>query len=116
LQAEQSSHLAAGVHLIAVQSGDGSLVVGDSHVYGQAENPFATIDFEHLILDEFASVFAGRVPPVIERWVGTYASSSNQQWFVETPEPEVRLSVVTSGAGMSTAFAIGERVVRETFQ
>ncbi|CAN1527647.1 DadA Glycine/D-amino acid oxidases (deaminating) [Caulobacteraceae bacterium] len=116
LQAEQSAHLAAGIHLIAVQSGDGSLVVGDSHVYGQAENPFATIDFENLILDEFASVFAGKVPPVIERWVGTYASSGDQQWFVETPEPEVRLSVVTSGAGMSTAFAIGERVVREVFQ
>lgn len=31
---ERPHHLAQGVHLIVVQSADGSLVVGDSHVYG----------------------------------------------------------------------------------
>ena len=36
LEAEQPRHLANGVHLIAVQSADGSLVVGDSHHYGEA--------------------------------------------------------------------------------
>ena len=30
LEAEQAEHLANGIHLIAVQSEDGSLVVGDS--------------------------------------------------------------------------------------
>jgi D-hydroxyproline dehydrogenase subunit beta len=114
LETEQSDHLAAGIHLIAVQSEDGSLVVGDSHIYGQAEMPFSDIAFENLILDEYKSVFVGDPPAVIERWVGTYASSLGQQWFVEAPERQVRLSVVTSGAGMSTAFAIGERVVQET--
>ncbi len=114
LEAEQSDHLAAGVHLIAVQSSDGSLVVGDSHVYGQAEMPFFDAKFEALILDEFTKVFSGPVPPVIERWSGTYASSPSQQWFVETISPHARMTVVTTGAGMSTAFGIGERVVQET--
>ena len=41
LQAEQPEHLAHGVHLIAVQSEDGSLVVGDSHHYGATPDPFA---------------------------------------------------------------------------
>jgi D-hydroxyproline dehydrogenase subunit beta len=100
--------------LIAVQSSDGSLVVGDSHVYGQAEMPFSDTKFEALILDEYAKVFSGPVPPVIERWSGTYASSPSQQWFVETISPHARLTVVTTGAGMSTAFGIGERVVQET--
>jgi D-hydroxyproline dehydrogenase subunit beta len=114
LEAEQSEHLKAGVHLIAVQSSDGSLVVGDSHVYGQAEMPFSDSKFEALILDEYAKVFAGNIPPVVERWTGTYASSPSQQWFVETISPHARMTVVTTGAGMSTAFGIGERVVGET--
>ncbi len=34
LDAEQPHHLTHGVHLIVVQSADGSLVVGDSHTTG----------------------------------------------------------------------------------
>ncbi|OYU76350.1 MAG: TIGR03364 family FAD-dependent oxidoreductase [Alphaproteobacteria bacterium PA3] len=113
LEREQAEHLKAGVHLIVVQSADGSLVVGDSHVYGQAENPFASQSFEHLILDEFSKVFNVPAPKVCERWVGTYATAARHQWFVAAPEPKVRLTVVTTGAGMSTAFGIGEKVVQD---
>lgn len=113
LEREQSAHLAAGVHLIVVQSADGSLVVGDSHLYGQAERPFASQSFEHLILDEFTKVFNVPTPKVSERWIGTYATAPGQQWFVAAPEPKVWLTVVTTGAGMSTAFGIGEKVVQD---
>lgn len=114
LEREQAEHLAAGVHLIVVQSADGSLVVGDSHLYGQAEQPFATQSFEHLILDEFSKVFKIAAPIVSERWIGTYATAPAQQYFSAEPEPQVRLTVVTTGAGMSTAFGIGEKVIEET--
>lgn len=110
LQAEQADAIAAGVHLIAVQSADGSLVVGDSHVYGDAPDPFLHEAVDAIIRAEFAAVL-GTPPPTIERWMGTYASSSQQNWFSEEVEPGVHISVVTCGAGMSTAFAIGERVV-----
>ena len=39
LDAEQPEHRSNGVHLIAVQSADGSLVVGDSHHYGPDPDP-----------------------------------------------------------------------------
>ncbi len=39
--AEQPDMLANGVHLIVVQSADGSLVVGDSHHYARTPDPFA---------------------------------------------------------------------------
>ena len=41
LLAEQGEHLRHGVHLIVVQSADGSLVVGDSHHYAATPDPFA---------------------------------------------------------------------------
>ncbi|MBO9724899.1 MAG: TIGR03364 family FAD-dependent oxidoreductase [Novosphingobium sp.] len=110
LRAEQGAQLDAGVHLIAVQSADGSLVVGDTHEYGEAPDPFHSEAIDRLVLDEFEAVL-GPAPQPIERWVGVYASSPKQNWFTREVAPGVHVTVVTCGAGMSTAFAIGERVV-----
>jgi FAD dependent oxidoreductase TIGR03364 len=110
LQAEQPEHLEHGVHLIVVQSADGSLVVGDSHHYADTPDPFAHEHVDQLILDEFAAVFGQDAPPVIERWTGTYASARGHS-LVEAPMPHVRLVTVTSGTGASTAFALAEDVI-----
>lgn len=110
LRNEQGSLLDAGIHLIAVQSADGSLVVGDSHEYGNAPDPFHHERIDSLMLEEFAAVL-GAPSPVIERWIGVYASSPKQNWFHHEAAPHVHVTAVTCGAGMSTAFAIGERVV-----
>lgn len=109
LEAEQPEHLANGIHLIVAQSGDGSLVVGDSHHYARSPDPFAHDHVDQLILDEFRAVF-GCVPRVQERWVGTYASADRHS-LVATPTPGVRLVTVTSGTGASTAFALAEEVI-----
>ncbi len=111
LEAEQPEHLAHGIHLIVAQNADGSLVVGDSHHYGATPDPFASDPVERLILDEFAAVF-GAVPPVLERWVGTYASAAGHS-LVTAPGEGVRLVVVTSGTGASTSFALAEEVIAD---
>ncbi len=109
LQASHAAHLDHGVHLIVVQSADGSLVVGDSHHYDETPDPFAMVETENLILDEFR-VATGREPtPVRERWTGTYASSVQGPYFIDAPSDRVRLVMVTSGAGASTAFGIAEK-------
>lgn len=110
LEAEQDRQLAAGVHLIVAQSADGSLVVGDSHEYGDTPDPFLKTRVDDLIIDEYGQVL-GPPPPVIERWAGFYAWSPDRNWFSEAAAPGVHVTVVTCGAGMSTAFAIGEDVV-----
>jgi FAD dependent oxidoreductase TIGR03364 len=112
LEAEQAPHLAHGVHLIVVQSADGSLVVGDSHHYGTTPDPFAPEAVDALILDEYAAVL-GSPPPVLERWTGTYASAKDRPMLVDAPSDRVRLAVITSGTGASTSFAIAEEVIRD---
>ena len=116
LEREQPGHLDNGVHLIAVQSADGSLVVGDSHHYAATPDPFAHEAVDQLILEEFAAVFGRGPPPVLERWTGTYASATGRTVLVDTPMPGVRLSMVTTGAGASTGFALGEEVARDLFE
>jgi FAD dependent oxidoreductase TIGR03364 len=110
LEAEQAEELANGIHLIAVQSADGSLVVGDSHHYGPAHDPFQPDHVDALILRELAAVLALPAPRVTERWIGLYPSGPEPA-FIETVMPGVQLVMVTSGTGMSTAFAIAEETL-----
>jgi len=116
LEAEQPRHLEHGVHLIAVQSADGSLVVGDSHHYGATPDPFAHEAVDRLILDEFETVFGRPAPSVVERWTGTYATAPGRTVLVECPQPGVRLVMVTTGAGASIGFALGEAVAADLFR
>jgi len=114
-RAEQAEHLAHGVHLIVVQSADGSLVVGDSHHYGPTPDPFAPEFVDDLILDEYAALFGRGPERVVERWTGTYASAPDRLAFIDRPDDTIRLVVVTSGTGASTGFAIAEEAVAELF-
>jgi FAD dependent oxidoreductase TIGR03364 len=111
LEREQGDHLAAGIHLIVVQNADGSLVVGDSHHYHASPEPFAAHAVEQLILDEARAVL-GAAPAVLDRWTGTYASAG-QDMFRAAPAATVRLVMVTSGTGASTAFAIAEETLAD---
>ena len=115
LEVEQAAHLANGVHLIAVQSADGSLVVGDSHHYGDLPPPFAPAEAEACILDEFHRATGVTPPSVLERWVGTYAVSDERNYFIDAPSDAVRLVMVTSGTGASTGFGIAERTIADLF-
>ena len=115
LAAEQGEYLQHGIHLIAVQSSDGTLVVGDSHHYAQTADFFADERVDQLILGEFAAA-TGRTPSAVcERWTGTYASCTDRSMFIEAPARDVRIVMITSGSGASTGFAIGEEVVAELF-
>lgn len=113
LEQEEAEALHWGIHLIAVQSADGSLVVGDSHEYGPTPDPFGRSAIDAAMLRQYTAVL-GPAPEVIERWTGTYASAAGHS-IVRTPMDGVRLVVVTSGTGASTSFALAEDVVGELF-
>ncbi len=114
LARECAPELADGVHLIVVQSADGSLVIGDSHDYSDAPDPFASDAIDRLILGEYTKLF-GRRPEIAARWTGTYASASDRPMLRDAPSPETRIVMVTSGTGASTGFAIGEETIEDLF-
>lgn len=115
LRKEQPSHFENGVHLIVVQGDDGGLVVGDSHHDDILPGPFAPATAERDILDEYARATGCTPPPVLERWTGIYATARDRTYLVDSPEPQVRLVIVTSGTGASTGFGIAERVIGDLF-
>jgi FAD dependent oxidoreductase TIGR03364 len=110
LQAEEGESLAHGIHLIVVQSADGSLVVGDSHHYGEVLPPFADQRVDELILRHLRQTLKLEQAEVTERWVGVYPSSATTDCLIDAPDDATRLVLVTSGTGASTAFGIAEEV------
>jgi len=111
LRAEQPRHFANGVHLIVAQGADGGLIVGDSHHYDRLPPPFAPMEAEEDILDEFRRATGRTPPPVLERWTGVYAVADDRTYLIDQPADDVRLVIVTSGTGASTGFGIAERVI-----
>ena len=115
LARECAREIEHGVHLIVAQGSDGSLVVGDSHHYGEGANPFAAHAVEELILGELHALFDLPRLSVVERWLGHYPVAEVHPVLSESLAPRVRLVTVTSGTGMSTAFALAEETVAELF-
>jgi len=115
LDAEQAAHRDNGVHLIVVQSADGSLVVGDSHHYDDTPDPFAPVAVRDLILSEMDAVLNLPDRRVSEHWVGTYASAADRWRFTDAPDDATRIVVVTAGCGASTAFGIAEETIDDLF-
>ena len=111
LRQEVPRALQHGIHLIVVQSADGSLVVGDSHQYGAAMPPFVPAEAEELILAEMQRVLCLGHYQVQERWTGIYPSGK-QDALIETVLPDVQVLSVISGTGMSTAFALAEECLK----
>jgi FAD dependent oxidoreductase TIGR03364 len=110
LEQECGESLAHGIHLIVVQSADGSLVVGDSHHYGAAPEPFADMRVDELILEHLHDTLHLSEARVSGRWVGTYPSSAVADCLIDAPDDATRVVLVTSGTGASTAFGIAEDV------
>lgn len=115
LQNEEHESLAHGIHLIVVQSADGSLVVGDSHHYGTpggpAPAPFAQEHVDALILRHLREALQLTEATVVERWVGCYPVSPSETCIVQAPDDATRLVAVTSGSGASTALGLAEEVL-----
>jgi FAD dependent oxidoreductase TIGR03364 len=113
LKAEQAAELAHGIHLIATQDADGSLIIGDSH---DEDAPAYRSDVEALILQELSAATGLRDLAVSERWMGSYPiAQDGALLLVERPEPDVRIVIITSGTGASTGFAIAEEVIGELY-
>ena len=106
----QAAERKAGVHLIVVQSADGSLIIGDSHDYCDKELPFRDTYQDNLIINEFKKVMDIGEVDITQHWLGVYPSADNVV-FKASPESGVAIGTITSGTGASTGFAFGEELI-----
>jgi FAD dependent oxidoreductase TIGR03364 len=113
VRAEMPEYDRYGIHVLVSQNGHGELVLGDSHEYGAAIEPFDREEIDALILRYLKSFFRAPDLRIAARWHGIYAKHPSEPWWVARPEPGVTIVTGVGGAGMTLSFGLAERVVAE---
>jgi FAD dependent oxidoreductase TIGR03364 len=104
-----------GIHVMASQNGRGELVLGDSHEYGHAIEPFDKDEIDRLVLrylNGFLTPPAGAFD-IASRWHGVYVKHPEKPLLIERPDAGVTLISGLGGAGMTLSFGIAEQTVTE---
>jgi FAD dependent oxidoreductase TIGR03364 len=97
------------IHVLASQTADGAITLGDSHEYSLDVNIFDRTDIDELILRE-ARTFL-RLPSwhIAERWHGVYSLHPERPFFEAEPAPGVHIVTAPGGSGMTLSFGLAER-------
>jgi FAD dependent oxidoreductase TIGR03364 len=112
IEAEKPEYEKWGIHVLASQTADGAITLGDSHEYGLDTNVFDRTEIDELILKE-ARTFL-RLPDwrIAERWHGVYSLHPERPFFEAEPAPGVRIVTAPGGSGMTLSFGLAERTVK----
>ncbi|MEX0676411.1 MAG: TIGR03364 family FAD-dependent oxidoreductase [Pirellulales bacterium] len=101
-----------GIHVMASQNAHGELVIGDSHEYDGAIEPFDKPEIDRLILDYLHTFLAVPELEITARWHGTYAKHPREPYLIARPAPGATVVTATGGAGMTLSFGLADHVVR----
>jgi FAD dependent oxidoreductase TIGR03364 len=97
------------IHVLASQTADGAITLGDSHEYGRPVDIFDKPEIDELILREAASFLQLPDDRIVERWHGVYSLHPDQPFFEAEPAPGVRILTAPGGSGMTLSFGLAER-------
>jgi FAD dependent oxidoreductase TIGR03364 len=100
-----------GIHVMASQNQAGEVVIGDSHEYGDAIEPFDKSAIDDLVLDYLHSFVAIPGLHIASRWHGTYVKHPTQPYAVVHPAAGATAVTGVGGAGMTLSFGLAEQVV-----
>ncbi|WP_125616939.1 TIGR03364 family FAD-dependent oxidoreductase [Specibacter cremeus] len=89
---------------------DGTIILGDTHVYGQTIAPFQDEWWTTRVVDEIGKVL-GTDLKVTQRWQGVYATSPLTPLLIEDVDAKTRVITVTCGIGMTMSFGIAAETI-----
>jgi FAD dependent oxidoreductase TIGR03364 len=112
IAAEKPEYERWGIHVLASQTSDGAITLGDSHEYGLDVNVFDRTSIDELILSEAKTFLKLPCWRIAERWHGVYALHPQNPFFEAEPTPGVRIVTAPGGSGMTLSFGLAERTVQ----
>jgi FAD dependent oxidoreductase TIGR03364 len=108
--AEMPEHVRYGIHVMAAQNALGEVVIGDSHEYGDAIEPFDKGAIDALILAYLRGMVELPDPEPAQRWHGIYAKHPDLPYFAAEPQPNVHVVTAPGGAGMTLGLGIADEL------
>jgi D-hydroxyproline dehydrogenase subunit beta len=103
-----------GIHVMAAQNGKGEVIIGDSHEYQEAIEPFDKSQIEELILSYLNTFLEVPGLQIAAHWHGTYVKHPAEPYFVARPSAGVTVVTGLGGAGMTLSFGLAEQVIKES--
>jgi FAD dependent oxidoreductase TIGR03364 len=100
------------IHVLASQTSDGAITLGDSHEYGMDVDIFNKSVIDDLILNEAATFLRLPCWQIAERWYGVYSLHPEKPFFECEAAPGVRIVTGPGGSGMTLSFGLAERTAR----
>ncbi len=100
-----------GIHVMASQMPDGSVVLGDSHEYGLEVDLFNKEVIDRLVLEYLRGFAEFPSMEIEQRWYGVYAKHFEKAYLVIDAEAGVKIVNGLGGAGMTLSFGLAEKVV-----
>ncbi len=97
-----------GIHVLASQTADGAITLGDSHEYGLEVNIFDRTAIDDLVLSEARNFLELPSWHIAERWHGVYCLHRERPFFEAEPTPGVRIVTAPGGSGMTLSFGLAE--------
>ena len=101
-----------GIHVLVSQNSWGELILGDSHEYGLALDPFDKEEINSLIINYLQSFAEIPDMAIADRWHGIYPKLNGQSEFIIEPENGVTIVNAMSGAGMTLSFGLADEIVQ----
>lgn len=99
-----------GIHVMLAQNSDLELVIGDSHEYGLALEPFDRQEIDRMILDYLATFAVLPEMRVAQHWHGIYPKLEGKTEFVARPTEGVTVINGLGGAGMTLSFGLAQEL------
>lgn len=107
---EQGRH---GIDVRVAQNGRGELLLGDSHEFGDAIEPFDKQEIDDLVLRYLHTFFAAPELRIASRWHGNNVEHPTEAWLLAQPADGAVVVTGVGGAGLTLSFGLAERVVGE---
>lgn len=113
IAAEKPEYDRWGIHVLASQTTDGSITLGDSHEYGLDVSPFDRAEVDELILREARTFLNLPSWTIAQRWQGVYATHPETKYYRGEPTAGVKIVTATGGSGMTLSFGLAEQTAEE---
>src|SRR5204863_174502 len=104
--ATMAEYMKYGIHVLAAQNDRGEVVIGYSHEYDCAINPFDNAEIDDLILKRLRLLANLPDWQIAARWNGIYAKHPDKLLVTDEPQPGCVIAVAPGGAGMTMSFGL----------